>query len=116
MFKMASTTIMKSIGILIASFIFGMVLLYIVFTGTKEKRKQQLDIILSYTIQFVLYIWLGKIIASLDLFIQDPIAVLAYPGDSTAFYLATGFTLLHIFIQHKRGKINEELLMEGFVP
>lgn len=114
--NMASTTVLIFIGILVASLVFGIGLFYGSHTGSKRIKKQQIDVILSYSVQFVIYIWLGKMIASFPRILHDPIAVLASPADSTAFYIATFFILFHLFIQQKRRKMNDELLIKGFVP
>ncbi|WP_234987415.1 hypothetical protein [Halolactibacillus halophilus] len=45
-----------------------------------------LDVVL-YTMIFTI---IAKVILNLSLFFDDPVAVLAYPSDSTALYLATG--------------------------
>ncbi|HLQ96950.1 MAG TPA: hypothetical protein VK108_11360 [Pseudogracilibacillus sp.] len=113
---MASTTIMVSIAILIVSTVGAMGLYFISFNISKKEKKQHLEIVTSYGIQFVIYMWVGKVLVSLPKAIADPLSVLAYPGDSWAFYTATVLTLLHLFIQSKRQKVQPNLLFQGFVP
>ncbi|HLR54841.1 MAG TPA: hypothetical protein VK078_08965 [Pseudogracilibacillus sp.] len=113
---MASTTMMVSIAILIISTAGAMGLYYISFNLPKRERKQHIEIVTSYGIQFVIYMWVGKILVSLPKAIADPLSVLAYPGDSWAFYTATVLTLTHLWIQSKRQKVRPRLLFQGFVP
>lgn len=113
---MASTTIMVSIAILIVSTAGAMGLYYISFNISKKEKKQHLEIVTSYGIQFVIYMWIGKVLVSLPKAIADPLSVLAYPGDSWAFYTATFLTLLHLLIQSKRQKVQPKQLFQGFVP
>lgn len=51
----------------------------------KLHSNKLLDIVL-YTMIFTI---VAKVILNVSLFFDDPVAVLAYPSDSTAFYLAT---------------------------
>lgn len=113
---MASTTMMVSIAILIISTAGAMGLYYISFNLSKRERKQHIEIVTSYGIQFVIYMWVGKVLVSLPKAIADPLSVLAYPGDSRAFYTATLLILLHLWIQSKRQRVRPELLFQGFIP
>jgi hypothetical protein len=58
------------------------------YDNTLKKRHSNklLDVVL-YTMIFTI---VAKVILNVSLFFDDPVAVLAYPSDSSAFYLATG--------------------------
>ncbi|MGM0523645.1 MAG: hypothetical protein ACQER2_06345 [Bacillota bacterium] len=56
----------------------------------KLHSNKLLDIVL-YTMIFTI---VAKVILNMSLFFDDPVAVLAYPSDSTAFYLATGGVII----------------------
>ena len=58
------------------------------YDNTLKKRHSNklLDVVL-YTMIFTI---VAKVILNVLLFFDDPVAVLAYPSDSSAFYLATG--------------------------
>lgn len=83
----------------------GIAFYFFMTDETKQFKKQAIEQFLSYLINFILYLQVGKIILNIPLLIKDPFAILAYPGDRFAFYLATVFTLVHSFIQAKRGKV-----------
>src|SRR5699024_5448155 len=44
----------------------------------------------------VIFIWIGKIIVNLQVFMRDPFAILAYPSDRRALYIALIFGTIHI--------------------
>jgi len=73
---MPSITVIKSISILIASFLIGLGYFYIQSEQSKNTRKKQIEAISSLLINLVIYIWLGKIIVNLPKFINDPLAIL----------------------------------------
>jgi len=67
-------------------------------------------------INLVLFIWLGKIVLNVSTFIQDPIAILAYPADSNAFYFGTILTLATIVYKGMRQKISVNQFVFAFIP
>src|SRR5690625_3451826 len=83
-----------SIGIIIVSLAIGLITFYILNDLPKEKKKKYMEEFISQLVNFIIFIWVGKILLNISLFIQDPLAVLAYPGDSGAFYLAVLFTAI----------------------
>lgn len=104
------------IGVFALSFIGGLLFFYITSNGSKSNKKIQIDQIISELINVILFIWLGKILTNFTLFVQDPLAVLAYPSDSKAFYLAILFSGISLFIKDKKGKVNSVSLMKSFIP
>src|SRR5690606_27038035 len=89
---MAILSKLTVIFILAISFALSLLAFYVMSTLPKEQRKEQVSEITSQLINFVLFLWLAKILLKLPLFVRDPLAVLAYPGNSEAFYLASLFT------------------------
>src|SRR5699024_10926622 len=59
-------------------------------------------------------IWIAKILLNLPLFIEDPLAVLAYPGDSSAFYLAVLFTSITVIYKSLRNNLDVLTFADGF--
>jgi hypothetical protein len=114
-YNLATTAVMKTVGMLVASFLLGMGLFFVLSPNEKQVKKQQLEEVLSYIIQFIIYLWIGKAIIFFPKVIQDPIAVLAYPSNSTAFYLASIFTLLHLVYKIRKGTVDAIRLFEVFV-
>lgn len=113
---MATVQVLSKLGILIGSLAVGLLFFYMASEAPKEAKKQQIDIVTSQLINFVIFIWLGKIIYHLNLFMQDPLAVLAYPSNSGAFYIASILLLMMISYQVVRNKMNLMLFVNAFVP
>lgn len=113
---MASTTILINIAIIFVSFLGGIVTYYNISEETKTVKKKQVEDIVSLTINFIIYIWLGKIIVNINLFISDPLAILAYPSNSYAFYLATIFIIINLFYRKYRHDEQITIIIQAFVP
>lgn len=113
---MPSVTVVTSIGIIIISFIGGIIFYYVTNPLLKEAKKKQLEDTLSLLINFIIFIWLGKIIANFSLFIRDPLAVLAYPSDSRAFYIATFLILINVIYRIRRHAFQLPPCVQSFIP
>lgn len=113
---MPSITVIKSVGIVIISFIIGISFFYFTSSLSTEKKKQQLEDVLSLIINFVIYIWVGKVILNLSLFISDPLAVLAYPSNASSFYVATLLLLINIGYRVWRHQFKVVKWLSVFLP
>ncbi|MGM8363897.1 hypothetical protein ACLIBG_00315 [Virgibacillus sp. W0181] len=113
---MAATAVLMSIGILIASFLISYVFYYFTSSLPKHVKKKQLEEITSLLINFVIYTWVGKIVANLGIFMQDPLSVLAYPSNSTAFYIACVLIIINIIYKMKRHSFDVIALLLAFTP
>lgn len=113
---MPSTTILVSMGILIVSFLGGIIMYYVVSYEANDQKKKQIEAVVSLSINFVIYIWLGKIILKLDRFFKDPLAVLAYPSTSHAIYLATFFIIINLLYRKFRHDERIDIIMYTFIP
>lgn len=85
---MAAAGKLTMIGIIAISFIAGIISYYFLSELSKEQKKKQIDEVISQLINFILFMILGKVIINWEIFISDPLAVLAYPSNSAAFYFA----------------------------
>ncbi|MFD1031615.1 hypothetical protein [Metaplanococcus flavidus] len=112
---MAIISKLTIISILVISFALAFLAFYLISPLSKEQRKEQIGEIISQLINFVLFLWLAKILLNLQLFVQDPLAVLAYPSNSEAFYLATLFTGVLLFYKRRQKKITGVLLAHSFL-
>src|SRR5699024_6705977 len=108
--------VIKSIGTLIISFLAGFIFFYITSSLSRIEKKKQLEEIASQLINFVIYIWLGKIITNIQVFIQDPLTILAYPSNSSAFYAATLFSALTIGYKVMKHNFHVPTFLSSFVP
>lgn len=106
---------LQKIGVIIGSFLMGFVFFYMTSPFPKKMKKSILEQLSSLLINFVIYIWVGKIILNIHVFVQDPLAILAYPSDSAAFYVASLLISLHIGWNVWRRKMDLHIL-EAFVP
>lgn len=113
---MASTTVLVNIAIVIVSLLGGIVTFYIISHDAKEIKKKQIEDVVSLAINFVIYIWIGKIIVNFDKFISDPLAILAYPSSSYAFYLATIFIIVNLYYRKYRHSERINLIVQAFIP
>src|SRR5690625_2965938 len=102
-----------SFAIVIVSFIIGIISFYIMNPLPKAKRKQYIEELSSQVINFVLFIWVSKVILNLPLFFTDPIVVLSYPSNSHAFYLAVLFSSLLLLYKWAKKKINMVAFIES---
>lgn len=112
---MAITSKLIPISILIASLAVGIISFYIMSDLSKEQKKQRTDELISQLINFVIFIWLAKIILNISIFIEGPVAILAYPSGSDAFYLAVLFTALLLVYKAKRKQMEVFAFIESFL-
>ncbi|WP_216639616.1 hypothetical protein [Virgibacillus phasianinus] len=87
--------IKSSLVMLIGSFVVGFVLFKFTSPFTKSVTKKRLDEVGTILFMFVISLWIGKILTNFSIFIDDPRALLAYPSDSKAFYVAVVLLLLY---------------------
>jgi hypothetical protein len=104
-----------TIGVIFVSLAMGVLLYYFLYPLPKKERKKYTDELVSQLVNLVLLIWLGKVLLNLSLFIEDPLAVLAYPGDSHSFYLAILFTAGIVLYKTFRSKLDLYRFVEGFI-
>ncbi|MCM3397178.1 hypothetical protein M3638_04920 [Oceanobacillus profundus] len=112
---MTISSIHFSIGIMVFSFSMGFLIYYFITDLIKEEKKNHMDKVLGQLINFVIFIWIGKILLNITTFIVDPIAILSYPSNSHAFYLAVLFSLVTIVFQWKLGRIDVLLFLNAFI-
>lgn len=114
--KLISKTVLTFLLILIGSFMIGLLFTYTTSTTTKASRKKHLDATVSIVINLVIFIWIGKILANLTLFIEDPFAVLAYPSNSNALAIALVLLTVHIFYKMYFKKENMKPVIKQLLP
>ncbi|WP_153723428.1 hypothetical protein [Sporosarcina cascadiensis] len=112
---MASISKLISISILVFSIALSILLFYLMSELPKEQKKKMVDEMVSQLINFVLFMWAGKVLLNLSVFITDPMAILAYPGDSGAFYAAVLFSGLLLSYKVKRGHLEGLAVGRAFV-
>lgn len=112
---MAIASKLMDIGIIVVSIAAGFISFYIISNLSKGTKKRNIEELTSQFINFVIFIWLGKIIIHFSTFIKDPLAILAYPSDSSAFYLAVLFIAILLAYKAKRKKLDSEAFTEAFL-
>lgn len=112
---MAITSKLAAVGIIVASIVAGFLSFYIISNLPKETKKKQIEELTSQFINFIIFIWLGKIIVNFSTFIKDPLAVLAYPSDSNAFYLAVLFSGILLVYKTKRKQLDGRIFIHVFL-
>ncbi|WP_090870777.1 hypothetical protein [Oceanobacillus limi] len=112
---MAVASKLTAIGIMALSLAIGFLSFYLLSDLTKEKRKRHIEELTSQFINFVIFIWLGKIVLHLPIFISDPLSILTYPSDSQSFYFAIVLISLLLLYKTKRKKLNILPFLESFI-
>lgn len=102
---MASFTVLKSVVIILISFGAGFLYYYVVSHENKDVKRKKIDQATSFLINFIIFIWLGKVIAKWSLFIKEPFAVLAYPSNATSFYIATVLITINMLYISRRKNV-----------
>lgn len=104
----------STIGVIIISIGLAFAMFYFFSDLRKDEKKKYIDELISQLVNFILFIWAGKILLNISLFFRDPLAVLAYPSDSNAFYLAVLFTSIVIIYKKLRKNLNFIVFAENF--
>lgn len=104
----------STIGVIIISIGLAFAMFYFFSDLRKDEKKKYIDELISQLVNFILFIWAGKILLNISLFFRDPLAVLAYPSDSNAFYLAVLFTAIVIIYKKLRKNLNFIVFAENF--
>ena len=112
---MVLTTKIYAIAMIVISMVVALAVYYLM-TDLPKKEKKKIDELTSQIVNFVIYIWIAKILLNLSLFITDPMAVLAYPSSAEAFYLAALFSVITLAIQSYRKKLQVIPLIMTFIP
>lgn len=112
---MAMSSVPLSVGIILISFAVGFLTYYLINDLEKGKKKSYLEEVLGQLINFIIFVWVGKIILNFRTFIADPLVILSYPSDSHAFYLAVLISTTTIMVQSKRGKIDVTQFLNAFI-
>lgn len=113
---MVMTTKLIEIGIVIISLGAGLIFSYTYSNLSKEHKKAQIEEMISQLVNLVIFIWVGKIILNLSVFINDPLAILAYPSNSGAFYIAILLSTILLFYKAKKKKFDVLQLIISFLP
>src|SRR5699024_3233903 len=111
---MVITETLISAVILGVSGVFGSIIYFMMNSSSKSEKRGTLEELLSQFINLMIFIYIIKIILNLDIFLADPMAVLAYPSDSTVFYSAivlTGFMIIYKI----KGKLDLGRFLDGLI-
>lgn len=112
---MVITETLISAVILGVSGVFGSIIYFMMNSSSKSEKKGTLEELLSQFINLMIFIYIIKIILNLDIFLADPMAVLAYPSDSTVFYSAIVLTGFMIIYKNIKGKIDLRRYSDGLI-
>ncbi|MCM3745294.1 hypothetical protein M3193_14285 [Sporosarcina luteola] len=88
---------MMEVGLIIMSLAAGLGVVAFLLNG-----KGFVSRAVSLFVDFIVFLWIGKIVGNFSLLIRDPVAVLAYPAGSHAFYIAVGLTAVSLLYRRKR--------------
>lgn len=91
-----------SIAIIILSWSVGFFSFYLMSDLSKKKKKIYMEELASQLMNFVIFMWIGKVLLNFAVFIKEPLTIIAYPSNSSAFYLAVFMSAITITIKSKR--------------
>lgn len=110
---MVITETLISVAALAISAVFGGIV-YILM-NTDDDRKKMLEELFSQFVNLLIFIFVIKVLVNLDIFISDPLAVLAYPSSSAAFYAAIVLTGALIVYKDHKGKLDLKSFLEALI-
>ncbi|MFD1929600.1 hypothetical protein ACFSFY_16275 [Sporosarcina siberiensis] len=110
---MVMVSAQASIAIIIISWGVGFLSFYLL--SDLSKKKIYMEEIVSQLINFVIFMWIGKVLLNFSVFIKEPLTILAYPSNSYAFYLAVLFSVLTIGMKSKRKKVDLVPFLNSFI-
>lgn len=105
----------SSIAVIVISLIAGVISFYLMSESPKMQKKKQTEEMASQFVNFIIFIWLGKILLNVTIFIKDPLAVLAYPSSSSSFYLAVLFSTLTLAYKAVRKLMDVPAFIQSFI-
>ncbi|MHA0856536.1 hypothetical protein [Paenibacillus sp. CMAA1364] len=113
---MGIVSVLAPIIKIIISVIVGTLAFYLLDSNeSAAQKKQHVNEITSQLINFVIFIWISKIILKFSVFVKDPLVVLAYPSNALAFYLAVLFSTVAIAYKAKRQQVDVLLFSNAFM-
>lgn len=112
---MVITETLISAVILAVSGVFGSIIYMLMNDSVKSEKKKTLEALMSQFINLIIFIYIIKIILNLHIFLDDPLAVLAYPSDSTVFYSAIVMTAVVIIYKSLKGKLDLKGFLDGMI-
>ena len=113
---LVSTTVLRFLLILVASYLFGLLFYYVLDREEKLHKKKRIDEMISLTIHIILCIWIGKIIVNFQVFMKDPFAILAYPSDRRALYIALILVSIYTVYETFKKKRPFRPIWNAFIP
>lgn len=112
---MVATKLM-SVASIIISIGIGFFTFYIMSNVSKGKKKMLMEEMVIQFTNFIIFIWVGKVLLHITSFIKNPLAIVAYPSNSEAFYLAVLFSIIVLVYKSKRGKLDVVLFIKALIP
>lgn len=113
---MLSAWVFEKVAYIVISIAAGLTFFYVTSPLEKSVKKQQMEENSSLIINFILFIWAGKILLNIGIFVTDPLAVLAYPSNSNAFYLAVLLLIINIAYRSRKKYLNVSTATSSLVP
>lgn len=113
---MAITSKLLFFGIVAFSFLAGVIAFCFLSEQPKEQKKREIDEVITALLNFVIFMIIGKVLINWRIFIDDPLAVLAYPSNSSAFYLAVLFSIVLLVYKSKYKQLHFIGLSAAFLP
>lgn len=113
---MGIVSALEPIAMIIISFIIGFLAFYLLISDeSTTQKKQHIEEMTSQLINLVIFIWISKILLKFSIFVKDPLVVLAYPSNASAFYLALLFSSISLAYKAKRQEMDVLSFLNSFM-
>ncbi|MDY0395760.1 hypothetical protein RWE15_16690 [Virgibacillus halophilus] len=113
---MIQLQLLQKIGVLAISVLLGYAYYFFMSEEKKQFKWKNGNLLVSQLMNFIICLWISKVLIHVRTFFHDPLAVLAYPSDAKAFYMANGLMLMYILWLSGRKKWQTMSFMPVFVP
>ncbi|MEN1967232.1 hypothetical protein WMZ97_04045 [Lentibacillus sp. N15] len=113
---MAIASKLMTIGVVVFSLAIGIVTFYIFSQAPKDQKGHYIGELVSQMVNFVIFMWIGKVLLHFSIFVTDPLAILAYPSDSSAFYFAVLCIAFLLLYKSSKRKIDILGVIGAFLP
>lgn len=100
--------------ILIISLILSCGAYYLYSDKTHAHKKEVINEILSNIVNFVIFVWVSKILLNIRIFLDDPMAVIVYPSIALSFYIAFVITSLLFLYQIRKKNLDIQMFFTAF--
>ncbi|WP_068672648.1 hypothetical protein [Oceanobacillus sp. Castelsardo] len=114
-FIVITSAVVTVVHYLISLFV-GIIIYYLINDKSRESNKNQVNEIISEIVNFVIFLWVGKVLFNYSRLLEDPLIVFIIPSDSTSFYFAFLCMGGLFFYKFKQRRFDVGKFLQAFFP